>query len=121
FRDLRIDRMRAALAELEADDLERLLHWFRRYVLVDYARIDHSIWNGGLSKRSRAVRRFFLACLLSGVRRISLADPTPVSGLEITSHMRSKIERGYAIDVFAEFERRVEIAIDAMDEYTMYL
>jgi hypothetical protein len=35
--------------------------------------------------------------------------------------MRSKIERGYAIDVFAEFERRVEIAIDAMDEYTMYL
>src|SRR5262249_22956967 len=67
------------------------------------------------------VRRFFLACLLSSIRRISLADPTPVSGLEITKHMLERIERGYEIDVFGEFERRVELAIGRMDEYVAYL
>jgi hypothetical protein len=121
FRDIRIDAMRDHLSSVEADDLERLTYWFRRYVLVDYARIDHSIHNGGLPGRSEAVRRFFLACLISSVRRISLADPSPVSGLEITRPMQEKIERGYHIDVFYEFERRVELAIRRMEEYTTYL
>ena len=121
FRDVRIDHMRSALRAFRAQQLERLVHWFRRYVLVDYARIDHFIWNGGLPNRSHAVRRFFLACLLSSVRRISLADPTPVSGLEVTSHMKKRIKRGYVIDVFGEFERRVDLAIDAMNQYTTYL
>ena len=121
FRDIRIDDMRRHLATVEARSLERLAHWFRRYVMVDYARIDHFIFNGGLPNRSRSVRHFFLACLLSTVRRISLADPTPVSGLEVTSHMLAKIKRGYDIDVFGQFARRVELAIGRMDEYTTYL
>jgi hypothetical protein len=121
FRDIRTDAMRQHLAAAEAHDLERLAYWFRRYVMVDYARIDHAIFNGGLPNRSDSVRRFFLACLLSTIRRISLADPTPVSGLEITSHMLAKIERGYKIDVFAEFERRVDLTIARMGDYTEYL
>ena len=55
------------------------------------------------------------------LRRISLADPSPVSGLEITKHMKARIESGYLVDVFREFERRVEIAIRRMDEYESYL
>lgn len=121
FRDIRVDVMRSLLADVEASDLERLTYWFRRYVLVDYARIEHSIWNGGLAGRSEAVRRFFLACLISSIRRISLADPSPVSGLEITKHMKEKLENGYRIDVFGEFGRRVELAIRRMDEYSKYL
>jgi len=121
FRDIRAEVMREHLADVQAHDLERLSYWFRRYVLVDYAIIDHSIFNGGLPSRSEAVRRFFLACLLSCVRRISLADPSPVSGLEITKHMREKIDQGYPIDVFHEFERRVELAIRRMEEYVTYL
>ncbi len=121
FRDIRTDAMRGELSNLQARDLERLNYWFRRYVLVDYARIDHSILNGGLPGRSAAVRRFFLACLISSIRRISLADPSPVSGLEITKHMRGKIKRGYPIDVFREFKRRVELAIQRMAQYTAYL
>ncbi len=121
FRDIRIDAMRKYLTRVDADDLERLTYWFRRYVLVDYARIDHSIMNGGLAGRSDAVRRFFLACLLSSIRRISLADPSPVSGLEITRPMREKIETGYQIDVYSEFERRVLLAIRRMNQYTTYL
>ncbi|GEM_PF-1124937 len=121
FRDIRSNAMREHLTRVQAREFERLTYWFRRYVLVDYALIDHSIFNGGLPSRSDAVRRFFLACLLSSVRRISLADPSPVSGLEITKHMRERIERGYPIDVFREFERRVELAIRRMEEYTAYL
>lgn len=121
FRDIRVGAMRNQLARVKANDLERLTYWFRRYVLVDYARIDHSIWNGGLLGRSQSVRRFFLACLISSIRRISLADPSPVSGLEITKHMRQRIEYGYGIDVFREFERRVDLAIGRMREYTTYL
>lgn len=121
FRDIRSGAMREHLTRVEADDFERLTYWFRRYVLVDYALIDHSIFNGGLPGRSNAVRRFFLACLLSSVRRISLADPSPVSGLEITKHMKQKIEKGHSIDVFREFERRVDLAIRRMDEYVAYL
>jgi 16S rRNA G966 N2-methylase RsmD len=121
FRDIRIDAMREDLASVEASDFERLTYWFRRYALVDFARIDHAIWNGGLPHRSDVVRRFFLGCLLSSIRRISFADPSPVSGLEITKHMKERIENGYSIDVFGEFERRVELAIQRMDNYTAYL
>jgi len=121
FRDIRVDRMREGLAALNANDLERLTYWFRRYVLLDYARIDHAIWNGGLPRRSNSVRRFFLACLISSIRRISFADPSPVSGLEITKHMKGKIGAGYDIDVFGQFRRRVELAIRRMGEYSAYL
>ncbi len=121
FRDIRTDDMRIKLADVNASDLERLTYWFRRYVLVDYARIDYSIRNGGLPGRSTAVRNFFLACLISSIRRISLADPSPVSGLEITKHMKERISKGYRIDVYAEFERRVELAIRRMSEYREFL
>jgi hypothetical protein len=121
FRDIQVNAMREGLADVEATDLERLTYWFRRYVLVDYARIDHSILNGGLPGRSERVRRFFLGCLIGSIRRISFADPSPVSGLEITAHMKERIEKGYGIDVFGEFKRRVELAIRRMGEYTDYL
>jgi len=99
FRDIRTDAMRRDLTKVRAQQIRRLIHWFRRYALVDYARIDYSIVNGGLPGRSDAVRSFFFACLISSIRRISLADPSPVSGLEITKHMKGKIEKGYSIDV----------------------
>jgi len=121
FIDIRSDVMRESLSNVRASELERFSHWFRKYVLVDYARIDHSIWNGGLSHRSESVRHFFLACLISSIRRISFADPSPVSGLEITRHMKERIKQGYNIDVFGEFRRRVELAIRRMSEYTKYL
>lgn len=121
FRDVRLDLMRKNLKRVDASDFERLTYWFRRYVLIDYARINHAIFNGGLPSEAQKVRRFFLACLLSSVRRISNADPSPVSGLEITSQMRRRIEEGYGIDAFAEFERRVMAAIEAMSEYSVHL
>ncbi len=119
--DIAPSTMRRYLARANARHFESLDYWFRRYVLVDYARLDESMWNGGMPHRSADVRRFFKACLLSAVRRISNADPYPVSGLEITKHMRKRLKAGYEIDVFAEFERRVIVNIERMDSYATYL
>lgn len=121
FADIAASTMRNYLAEVDAGHLKSLDYWFRKYALVDYARIDHSIWNGGLPRASDAVRRFFKACLLSAVRRISNADPSPVSGVEITKHMREKFAAGYEVNVLAEFERRVRINIERMGRYVKYL
>jgi hypothetical protein len=121
FQDIAPSTMRKYLAALNARRFESLGYWFRRYVLVDYARLDESLWNGGLPHRGWEVRRFFKACLLSAARRISNADPYPVSGLEITKHMRARLAAGYEIDVFAEFERRVRLNIARMESYVSYL
>lgn len=121
FRDLAVHRMREALDDLGARHLEDHTHWFRRYVLADYAQIDHAIHNGGLPGRDDEMRRFFWACLLSSIRRVSLADPAPVSGVEITKHMQAKLKAGYPIDVFAEFDRKVELGIERMRDFTSLL
>jgi hypothetical protein len=121
FVDIAHSTMRNYLAEVDAGFLGSLDYWFRKYALVDYARIDHSIANGGLPRSSGPVRRFFKACLLSAVRRISNADPCPVSGVEITKHMREKFAAGYEVDVVVEFERRIRINIERMGSYVQYL
>jgi len=121
FQDVRRDIMRKDLKKIGASDLECLTYWFRRYVLIDYARINHAIFNGGLPSEAQRVRMFFLACLLSSVRRISNADPSPVSGLEITSQMRKRIQKSYEVDAFGEFERRTAAAIQGMDEFASHL
>lgn len=121
IKDISERTMKNHLNRLDAGELAGLIYWFRRYVLVDYSRVNYAINNGGLPGQIEKVRNFFLACLLSSVRRISNADPSPVSGLEITKHMRKKFEKGYEIDVFKEFYRRVEFGIDAMVEYQDYL
>ncbi len=121
FEDIALATMRRRLATNGHRGLASLQYWFRRYVLADFALLDHSIWNGGLERRGAVVRRFFKACLLSAVRRISNADPYPVSGLEITKHMRERLTHGYVIDVASEFERRVLLNIERMAAFYQYL
>lgn len=121
FDDIAPSTMRMYLSKVNARHLDVLTYWFRRYALVDYARLDYSLADGGLDGFSEAVRNFFKACLLSIIRRISNADPCPVSGLEITRHMREKFAEGYDIDVFTEFERRVRLNIERMKSYVSYL
>lgn len=122
FQDIRIDEMRRRLADVGETSLADLDYWFRRYVLVDFGFVNHSIHNGGLpSCTHQRVRAFFAACLMSSIRRISNADPSPVSGLEITSHMLERLEAGYEIDVFGEFARRTTVAIRQMKEFVSLL
>lgn len=89
-------------------------HWFRTYVAIDLARLRQLLLTTNLTPE---VRSFFLACFASIIRNASNADPVPVSGLEVTKHMRELDERGRRIDPFSLFEARVAREIHGMAEF----
>lgn len=105
-----IERFRRRLAIPAIPDIN---HWFRVYVVLDLARLRLAIRQSSMVP---AVRRFFLACLASIIRNASNADPVPVSGLEVTAHMRRLDEAGRRIDPFDLFERRVIRELHGMRE-----
>jgi hypothetical protein len=93
---------RAAVSRysLEIPPIPNLFHWFRRYVVVDLARLRFAITT---LRSPKSHKNFFLACFCSIIRNVSNADPVPVSGLEVTSHMKAKEQEGRVIDPFANF------------------
>jgi hypothetical protein len=86
--------------------IPKLGHWFRRYVVIDLARIRRAI------SRLRHVepdsREFFLLIFAAIIRNASNADPVPVSGLEVTSHMKAKDERGRVVDPFSLYRKALK-------------
>lgn len=72
-------------------------HWFRRYVLVDLAWILRTI---NALDCSTEERLFFRVVFAAIIRSASNADPVPVSGLEVTSHMKRKDAAGRVINPF---------------------
>ncbi len=77
-------------------------HWFRRYVIVDLAHIRREIHN---LECGSDVKRAINVAFGASIRNSSNADPVPVSGLEVTSHMRRLEERGRVVSPFANFHR----------------
>jgi tRNA G10 N-methylase Trm11 len=92
-----------------------LYHWFRRYVVIDLARIYREITQLSLPPEHR---QFFLLCFASVIRSASNADPVPVSGLEVTSHMKRKDALGRVIDPFHLFDRSVQRALPACAHFS---
>lgn len=80
--------------------IPNLLHWFRKYVVVDLAKLRGAITR---LRVPRIHRKFFMACFCSIIRNVSNADPVPVSGLEVTSHMKARDKEGRIIDPFERF------------------
>ncbi|MCB1466717.1 MAG: hypothetical protein KDK08_06140, partial [Rhizobiaceae bacterium] len=104
FEDISSVEMEAAIAieDLPVPNLPRITHWFRRYVIVDLARIRQAI----LAIRCRPnVRRYLLLAFASIIRNSSNADPVPVSGLEYTAHMKRRDELGRLVNPYALLER----------------
>lgn len=102
------------VAKLAVPAIPNLLHWFRRYAIVDLAHIKREI----LALNAKAGERdFFLLCFASIIRASSNADPVPVSGLEVTSHMKERDRLGRVVDPFTLFRRKVTRAVKDMDEY----
>jgi len=100
---------------LDVPAIPNLFHWFRRYVIVDLARIKKEIAALNCLKRERD---FFLACFAGIIRGASNADPVPVSGLEVTSHMKQRDKDGRVVNPFALYARAVRRGLDSMEEYT---
>lgn len=91
-------------------DIPNLLHWFRRYVVIDLARILKVIETVAIPETHRD---FFRIVFASIIRNSSNADPVPVSGLEVTAHMKRQNEAGRLINPFGHFKRAIAKAVDS--------
>lgn len=114
FEDITSEVMLQETARLDRPKIPNLEHWFRRYVVVDLARIRDEIRKVPMPHTHRA---FFELCFASIIRASSNADPVPVSGLEVTSYMKRRDEAGRTVDPFALLERAVRRAIVDMGAY----
>ena len=94
--------------------IPNLSHWFRRYVSVDLATIWSQIDQVDAPRKHRL---FFELVFASIIRRASNADPVPVSGLEVTSHMRMLEKKGRRIDPFGLFRTAVMRSLNDWEEY----
>jgi 16S rRNA G966 N2-methylase RsmD len=95
-------------------EIPNIEHWFRKYVIVDLAKILREIHCCGMSSRQRD---FFRIIFASIIRNSSNADPVPVSGLEVTSHMKQKDEEGRLINPFSLFRKATKGAIASAQEF----
>lgn len=94
--------------------LPNMDHWFRRRVVLQLAAIRRLV---DVPSPSRDFTRL---CFAATIRNASNADPVPVSGLEVTSHMRAKEAAGRAIDPYALMTaalRKTSKAIHAFTEH----
>lgn len=98
-------RKRISAEDLRPPPIPNLNHWFRRSVIIQLARIKSTILQ---SIHDPDLRDFMLLCFASMIRPCSNADPTPVSGLEVTTHMRQKEAAGRTIDVEREWRRALK-------------
>jgi tRNA G10 N-methylase Trm11 len=94
--------------------IPNLFHWFRAYVVVDLGRILTHLRRAALRDKHREL---LLLCFASIIRAASNADPVPVSGLEVTSHMLKRDEAGRIVNPFDLFEKAVKRALIGVESY----
>lgn len=117
FDDLSFEEYASAVA---ADDLwvpkiPRLDHWFRRYVTIDLARILRLIETTDVGEQNRVL---FMLAFGGTIRNVSNADPVPVSGLEVTSHMKKKDAEGRRINPIQQYRDSLRRAVDAVTAFS---
>jgi DNA modification methylase len=115
FKDISIPAVRRITRTegLPVPELPRIFHWFRRYVVVDLGRLLATICRARMPETHR---NLFLLCFASTIRGASNADPVPVSGLEVTAHMKRLDARGRVVNPFGLFRRAVDKALVAVAE-----
>ncbi|MGN7968817.1 DNA methyltransferase [Microbacterium sp. 22296] len=112
--DLTDDDYRRALDGLWVPAIPRLRHWFRNYVIIDLARIRSQILKLELAP---AIERWIMVVFASIIRNASNADPVPVSGLEVTAHMRRLDAAGRVINPFALLDKALGRAVRGATAY----
>jgi hypothetical protein len=118
FSDLSPEAYEEEVVGLAIPAIPNLFHWFRHYVVTDLARLRRAIRGCNAPASHRA---FFELCFASIIRGASNADPVPVSGLEVTSHMKRLDEKGRLVNPFALFRRTANRAIMDMEAYAAKL
>lgn len=94
--------------------IPNLRHWFRLYVVIDLANLRCAITTASIPI---AHRKLFMVVFASIIRNCSNADPVPVSGLEVTAHMKRRDQEGRLINPFLLFSKAMTKALTAADQY----
>lgn len=117
FEDLDLSQYEAESGEVTTwiPAIPRLDHWFRRYVVIDLAKIRRTIEQVSAPETHRQFLRVVFASI---IRNASNADPVPVSGLEVTAHMRRRDEAGRRVNAFDLFRRAMPKALAASQEFS---
>src|SRR5579871_4208166 len=100
--------------DLWVPEIPNIQHWFRNYVVTDLARILQAIDSLEVPMTHKDV---FRLCFASIIRNSSNADPVPVSGLEVTSHMLKKEKAGRIVNPFALIAQRLAKYLDGVEEF----
>ncbi len=95
-------------------EIPNIDHWFRRYVIVDLAWMVRALSEVDIP---RTHRQFLQIVFASIIRNASNADPVPVSGLEVTSHMKRRDEDGRIVNPFLLLRGALGKALDASEEF----
>jgi len=115
FVDLEDEEYADELGDVWLPAIPKLNHWFRRYVLVDLARINREIDELDAEPDVTCLLSVVLASI---IRNASNADPVPVSGLEVTSHMIAKDVEGRLVNPYALFKVALVKAVEAVGRYS---
>ncbi|MEP7135820.1 MAG: DNA methyltransferase [Chloroflexota bacterium] len=97
---------------LRIPPIPNIEHWFRWYVIIDLARLLQVIESLNIDAKSQD---FFKACFASILRRVSNAEPSTVSGIEVT-RIQAELNKTRKISVFKTFFKKVDFEIINMTE-----
>jgi DNA methylase len=96
--------------------IPNVAHWFEPHVLSEMAALWASInRTQALDAPSRSVA---VCAFLSRIRGWSNADPIPVSGLEVTKHIRTKRANGHFPNVKEEYLAGLSRAVEDIAAYS---
>jgi tRNA G10 N-methylase Trm11 len=114
--DIALDRARAVIVRerLPVPAIPNLTHWFRNYVSIDLGRIRRAILELDVPPSHK---KFLLLCFASIIRNASNADPVPVSGLEVTVHMRRRDADGRIVDPYALLDKAIDQSLAGAAEF----
>ncbi|MCV7653714.1 hypothetical protein M3C30_006175 [Micrococcus luteus] len=98
----------------EIPDIPNICHWFRSYVIRDLGMIRSELANIA----DKPVYEAMLLALLSCIRSVSNADPVPVSGLEVTAHMRAREANGRLIDTPRAFLKSALRVVESCRDFS---
>ncbi|QDZ15872.1 TRM11 family SAM-dependent methyltransferase [Humibacter ginsenosidimutans] len=113
FTDLDESEYAKEIGDLWVPQIPKLFHWFRRYVVVDLAQLHGMI----AAVEHEGARELLLIVFAAIIRNSSNADPVPVSGLEVTSHMKRLDEEGRLVNPFALYRKKLASALLSIREY----
>lgn len=110
-------RARKAIEDLEGSTAFRappnVFHWFHPYVVYNLSRLLREIENIESDSRGRDA---LLAVVASVIRRVSRADPTTASGLEVTGVRRKELSAGLRFNVATELIAKAQLMANGYRE-----